>query len=171
MVQDSVMPSSASNIQERVINIAKLDVPTFEAVEADASLTQEAGMVVAASSLIGSLGYLFIGRFWLFLVAIAAGLVGWFVWSWLAAFIAQKLFKVTTTDTGEMLRTTGYAHGPRLLGIIPFLGFVGAIWSLVAVVVGMRQAGEMTTTQAVITALVGFLPYAIAMGIFTAILL
>jgi len=69
-----------------------------------------------------------------------------------------------------MLRTTGYAYAPRMLGIIPFLGFIGWIWSLVAVIIGMRQAGEMTTMQAVITAVIGFIPAIIALGIVTAIL-
>lgn len=159
---------------QRSMSIAKLDVPTFEIVEADESSTDEAGLVVAATAIIGSLGALFSGKLWLFIAGVIITLFGWFVWAWLSAFIAERVFNVQTTDTGEMLRTTGYAYAPQMLGVVPIigplLGFIGMIWSLVAVVIGMRQAGEMTTTQAVITAVIAFLPAIIAMGIVTAIL-
>jgi len=154
----------------RSMNVAKLDIPTIEAIEADESLTQEAGAVVALSTLVGSLGLLFTNGLWAFIASILIGLAGWAIWAWLAAFIAEKVFNIQTTNVGEMLRTTGYAYAPRMLGIIPFLGFIGWIWSLVAVIIGMRQAGEMTTMQAVITAVIGFIPAIIALGIVTAIL-
>jgi len=163
----AVIPARAL---QRSIGVSRLDVNTFEAAEADTSATAEAGVVVVVSSVIGALGSLFVNGLWGFIVTIAILLIGWFVWAWLSAFIAQKVFNVTTTDTGEMLRTTGYAYAPRVLGVIPFLGFIGAIWSLVAIIVGMRQAAEMTTTQAVITAVIGFLPAVIAMAIVTATL-
>ena len=169
------MAISPADALVRTVNVAKLDVPTFESVEADESLTQESGAVVAIVSLLGALGALFSGKIWLFIATIVISLIGWFIWAWLSAFIAQKVFNVETTDTGEMLRVTGYAYGPQALGVVPiigpFLGFIGMIWSLVAVIIGMRQAAEMTTTQAIITALIGFLPAIIALGIVTAILL
>ena len=163
----AVIPARAL---QRSIGVSRLDVNTFEAVEADTSSTAEAGVVVVVASVLGAFGSLFVNGLWGFIATIAILLIGWFVWAWLSAFIAQKVFNVTTTDTGEMLRTTGYAYAPRVLGIIPFLGFIGALWSLVAIIVGMRQAGEMTTVQAVITAVIGFLPAVIAMGIVTAML-
>lgn len=164
------MAISPADAAVRAVNIAKLDVPTFEEVEANESLTQEAGTVVAIVAVIGSLGHLFRGKLWLFIASIIILAIGWVIWAWLSAFIAQKVFDKQTTDTGEMLRTTGYAYAPQALGVIPFLGFIGMIWSLVAIVIGMRQAGEMTTLQAVITAVIGFLPAMIAMGVVTAIL-
>jgi hypothetical protein len=53
---------------------------------------------------------------------------------------------------------------------VPFLGFVGAVWSLVAVVVGMRQAAEMTTMQAIITCVIGFIPAVIGLGLVSALI-
>ena len=164
----SVDPSRAV---QRSIAVARHDIPTFEEVEADTSSTTEAGVVVVVASVIGSLGSLFTNGIGGFIATIVILLIGWFIWAWLSAFIAEKVFNVQTTDVGEMLRTTGYAYAPRVLGIVPFVGaFVGALWSLVAIVIGMRQAGEMTTTQAIITAVVGFLPAVIAIGIVGAIL-
>lgn len=155
---------------QRSIGVSMLNVDAFELIEADESATGEAGVVVVLATVIGSLGALFINGLWGFLITIALGLAGWFIWAWLAAFIAEKVFNIQTTDTGEMLRTTGYAHAPRVIGIVPFLGFIGALWSLVAVIVGMRQAGEMTTIQAILTAVIGFIPYLIGIGIVTAVL-
>lgn len=160
----------ASRALRRSLAIARLDVPTFEEVEADTSSTQEAGAVVVISSIIGSIGSLFINGLWGFISTIIILLIAWFIWAWLSAFIAEKMFNIQTTDTGEMLRTTGYAYAPRVIGIVPFLGFVGFLWSIVAIVIGMRQAGEMTTGQAVITTLIGALPGLIAVGIVTAVL-
>ena len=154
----------------RSIQIAKLDIPTFEAVEADTSSTQEAGAVVVVASIIGSLGNLFTGGLWGFIASIIILIAGWYIWAWLAAFIAEKVFDIQTTNTGEMLRTTGYAYAPRALGIIPFIGaFIGGIWSLVAIIIGMRQAAEMTTAQAIITAVVGFIPAIIGVGLVAAL--
>ena len=150
---------------QRSIDIARLDVPTFEEVEHDTSSTAEAGAVVVLSSIIGSLGGLFVNGLGGFLGWLIVLVAGWFIWAWLSAFIAENLFNVTTTNTGEMLRATGYAYAPRVIGIVPFLGFVAWVWSVVCVIVGMRQAGEMTTTQAVVTALIGALPALLGIGI------
>lgn len=160
----------ASRALRRSLAIARLDVPTYEEVEADTSSTAEAGAVVVVASVIGSIGSLFINGLWGFISWIIVLLLAWLIWAWLAAFIAERLFNVQTTDVGEMLRTTGYAYAPRVIGIVPLLGFVGFIWSIVAIVVGMRQAGEMTTGQAVITTLIGALPGIIGVGIISAIL-
>ena len=154
----------------RSIGVARLDTATIEEVEADTSATAEAGVVVVVSSIIGSVGSLFVDGLGGFLSWIAILIVGWFVWAWLSAFIAEKLFDVRTTDIGEMQRAIGYASAPRAIGLIPYLGFVAGIWTLVAFIVAIRQAGEMTTGQAIITALVGLIPAALAIGIVSAIL-
>ena len=151
----------------RAIAIARLDVSTFEEVEHERSLTREAAIIVLIASIIGSIGGPPTGMR-PFIANVLINVVGWFVWSAIVAFVAQKMFNATT-DRGEMLRTIGYAYGPRVLGLIPFLGFIGAVWSVVAVIVGIRQAGDFSTSKAVITALVGFIPYLISMGIIVAI--
>lgn len=159
-----------SRALSRSLAIAKLDVPTFEEVEHDTSCTPEAGAVAIGASIIGSVGSLFLNGLWGFIASIIVLIVGWFIWAWLSAFIAKQVFDVQTTDTGEMLRTTGYAYAPRVIGIVPLLGLVGIVWSIVAIVVGMRQAGEMTTIQAVITTLIGALPALIGVGLVAALI-
>ena len=156
---------------QRSIAVAQLDVPTFEEVEADYTSTDEAGAVVVAASAIGAIGGLFSNGLWGLIAFLLIQLIGWFVWAWLSAYIAERVFEVQTTDTSEMLRTTGYAYGPRVIGIIPWIGWIiGFVWSVIAIVVGMREAAELSTTQAVITTLVGIFPATIAMLIVMSIL-
>ena len=155
---------------QRSISIARLHVPTFEEVEADTSATGEAGAVLVASAVIGSVGSLFINGLWGFIASIIVMIAGWFVWAWSSAQIAERVFDVHTTDTGEMLRVLGYGSAPRAIGLIPFLGFVAMIWTLVTLVYGIRQAGEMTILGAVITGFLGLIPTAIAMGLVTVLL-
>lgn len=152
-----------STLVQRVVNVAKLDVPTFEEVEHNESLNQEAGIVVAVASAIGALGqFLTGGGFLGFILAIVMGIVGWLLWSLIVSLIASKVFG-GTTDFGEMLRATGYAWAPMA---IPFIGW---IWAIVAIVVGIRQAGDFSTGKAVITAIAGFIPWALGLGIITSV--
>lgn len=155
----------------RVIRAARLDVSLYNEVEADASLNREALMVViivtilaAVGSFVGSLFLSFeivpaiLGLAW----AIIWGIAGYYVWAYLTWFIGTRVFK-GTAEPGELLRTLGYATGPRALGvfaIIPCIGaipaFIGAIWSLVTGVVAVREALDTTTGNAIITVVIGW---------------
>jgi hypothetical protein len=139
--------------------MARLDVATFEEVEADDSSTFEAAAVLVVAAVIGSVGAAFVdGGFTGFLAWVIATIGGWYVWGWASAEVAERLFNVQTTDTGEMLRVIGYGSAPRAIGLIPWLGFVALLWTLIALVFGIRQAGEMTLAQSAITGIAGFLP-------------
>ena len=164
------MAVSLAGATARSFNTARFHIPTIEAIEADPTLTPEAAAVVGTTAVVGSLGQLFLGHVWFFITSIAIMLIGWCVWAFLSAFIAKTVFEKETTNTGEMLRTTGCAYAPMMLGVLPFVWFLGWLWAVAAIVVGMRQAGEMTTTQALVTTLIGALPAVIAMGIVTATL-
>lgn len=156
---------------QRSINIARLEAATFEQVEADESSTLEAGAVLVAAAVIGSVGSLFVdGGFTGFLAWMIATIGGWYVWAWASAEIAKRLFNVHTTDTGEMLRVLGYGSAPRAIGLIPFLGFVALIWTLVTLIFGIRQAGEMTTAQATLTGFIGLVPTLLAYITISAVL-
>ena len=78
-----------------------------------------------------------------------------------------------TATWGELLRTLGFAQSPRILlvlGIIPVLGrlvvLVVGIWTLVTGVVAIRQALDITTGKAIVTAVVSL----IAIIVVTAVL-
>jgi hypothetical protein len=156
---------------ERMIGAAKLDVRAFEEVEADRGATSQAVVVVVLSSLAGgvAVGDGLRGL----VVGTVAGLVGWVVWAWLVSVIGTRWLAETDTraDTGELLRVIGFATAPgilRVLGVVPLLAtlvlVVTAVWTLIAVVVGVRQALDYrSTARAVAVCLIGWI---VQVGIF-----
>ena len=154
----------------RVVRAAMLDVKFYNEAEADTNLTQEALMVVILVSIAagigsflggilgGGLGAAFIGL----ILAVVIGVLGYYVWAYVTYFVGTSLFG-GTADVGELLRTLGYASGPRVLSILSFIPCVGwlislagAIWALVAGVIAVREALDFDTTKAVITVIIGW---------------
>ena len=95
--------------------------------------------------------------------------VAWILWSIITYFVGVNVFKGTAT-VGDLLRTLGFAQAPGVLyviGIIPFLGglvsFAVAIWILIAGIIAIRQALDISTGKAVITAIIGWLVLVIPM--------
>ena len=160
----------ARSITDRMIGAATLDVPTYEEVEADTTATGQAATVVALAAVASAIGA--IGQGGAGIIGMLVGtLLGWALWSWITYFIGTKFFGGTAT-WGELARTIGFAQTPRLLlilGIVPIIGgiieFVVAIWLLVAGIVAIRQALDVTTGKAVLVAIIGWLvaiiPFAI----------
>lgn len=98
-----------------------------------------------------------------FINGLVGALLGWVVWSALTFFVGTRLFG-GEADMGEMLRVIGFAQAPRLLSVfsfIPCLGgiisFAGAIWSLVAAFIGIREGLDLDTNKTLLTILVAFL--------------
>ena len=154
-------------IVDRMIGAARLDVDTYEEVEADQSATGQAALVVvivAIASAIGSIGDGGIG----IITGLLSAIVGWLLWAGITYVIGDKVFGGTAT-WGELLRTLGFAQAPGVLlvlGIIPLLGglvhaAVG-IWMLVAGIIAIRQALDFSTGRAILTAIIGWIPLAIA---------
>ena len=150
---------------ERMIGAAKLDARVYEEVEADRSATMQALGVVVLASVAGGIG---VGEGVRGLVlGTVAGLLGWLIWAWLIYFIGTRWLPEpgTRADMGELLRTIGFATSPgilRVLGIVPVLGpavfVVTTVWTLVAVVVAVRQALDYrSTARAVGVCAIGWL--------------
>jgi hypothetical protein len=158
------------SMTDRMRGAALLDVPTYEEVEHDTgAMGQAAGVValVAVASGIGSIGRGSVG----ILFGVVWAFVTWAIWSGVTYFIGTALFRGKAT-WGEVLRTVGFAQSPGIflvLGIIPFVGrlvrLVVAIWMLVTVIVALRQALDVTTGKAVLTALIGWIVIMIPMWI------
>ena len=154
-------------IVDRMIGAARLDVDTYEEVEADQSATGQAALVVVMVAIASAIGSLGDGG-----IAIVTGLlsaiVGWLLWAGITYVIGDKVFGGTAT-WGELLRTLGFAQAPGVLlvlGIIPLLGglvqAVVGIWMLVAGIIAIRQALDFSTGRAILTAIIGWIPLAIA---------
>jgi len=154
----------------RVVRAAMLDVDLYEEVEADTTLTQEALMVVILVSIASGVGGFLagviggdIGAAVLGLIlGVVMGVLGYYIWAYVTYFVGTNLFE-GTADVGEMLRTLGYASGPRVLGVLAFIpclgplaALVGALWALVTGVVAVRQALDFDTGKAILTVIIGW---------------
>lgn len=126
------------SLVDRMIRAAKLDVALYEEVEADTMATNPALMVVliaaAAAAISGAIGGLITGGVKGFLAGLVLPpigmVVGYYLWAYLTYYIGVNFFG-GTADLGEMLRTIGFAHTPRVLGIVGFIPCLGWIISFI----------------------------------------
>jgi Yip1 domain len=144
----------------RLIGAAMLDSGTYEEVEADRGATVQAIAVVVLASLAAGVGARGAAGTRPVLAFFAVGtFISLAVWAAFAALTYQVGSRVlpvpeTRVDTGELLRTLGFAAAPGLLQVFAvFTGltipiFVMAIgWTLVASVVAVRQALDYSSTR------------------------
>lgn len=154
---------------ERILGVLRLDSQTFEDIEHDPSALTQAVLVVLAVALAGAISGLLssiIGEgqtFFAIIGPIVGAFVGWFLWALVVTLVGTVAFK-GQADLNEMLRVTGFAYAPQLLnllGFIPCLGalvtLVGWIWSLVAMVIAIRQGLDVDNTTAIVTAVIGWI--------------
>jgi hypothetical protein len=166
-----------------MVRAAALDLEFYNRAESSPGLTSQALAVVVVANALAAVGS-WIGyentagqdlwnsaRGWLgigdFPIPAEGGLpvmiglgvlfavIGWVAWAAVTSMIGRRVFK-GTTDMGEMLRVLGFAQAPRVIGVIPFLGPVAAVWVLVASVVAIREGLDCSTGSAVGTAIGGW---------------
>jgi hypothetical protein len=155
-----------ASLTERMLGAAKLDVATYEEVEADTTATPQAMLVVVLANLAAGVGVwreVGIGGL---LVTTLISLVGWYAWAFVTYFVGTRFLPgaQTQADVGQLLRPIGFSATPgliRVLGIVPgfnwFLSLVAALWMLVAMVVAVRQALDYDSTgRAVAVCLIGW---------------
>ena len=168
---------------ERMIGAAKLDVNTYEEVEADKGATGQALLVVLLVTVASFVGTLLLGEdvdvVRALIVGIIRGVVGWAVWALFTMLIGTTLLKTeqTQADWGELARTTGFAQTPGIFYVLVFIPAVGAvialvafIWSIVAMVIGVRQALDYTSTwRAFFVVLLAAIPSLVLTGVVVAL--
>jgi len=167
-----------------MIRAAALDPEFYDRAESTTSMTRQALVVVIVANALAAVGS-WIGfentaggdlwsgaRRWMglgdfpipdgggifFVVGLGVlfAVLGWIVWAVTTSFVGGRIFK-GTTDVGEMLRVLGFAQAPRVIGVIPYLGPVAAVWVLVASVVAIREGLDFSTGRAIGTAIGGWL--------------
>jgi hypothetical protein len=153
---------------DRVLGAARLDVRTYEEVEADTTATPQAMAVVALAALASGVGAMGRGGPGVGATLVGA-LVGWVVWACLIWVIGAMLLpeRQTEADAGQLLRTIGFAASPGLLlvfRLLPLVGivvvFVVWIWQLATTVVAVRQALDYESTpRAIAVCLIGWVIY------------
>lgn len=168
------------------MGVLTLKAPVYKQIAEDKSATTTAAIIVVVVSALAGLISAFLGAlpggsgtgivtaFLYAVVTVIVALIAWVVGSWLTAFVATTFFK-GKTDTGEMMRVTGYTRIFGILGIIPILGIVGVILSIIGNVIGIREAAGFDTTKAILTAIIAgvivFIVVAILTGIFVGIVM
>lgn len=164
--------TTSHTFTERIVGAARVDPVIYNEVEHDTSATGQAAMVVAFVAVCSAIGNLGGGGPGM-VGAVVSALTGWLLWSGVTYLIGDKLLGGTAT-WGELLRAVGFAHAPGfflILAVVPFFGwlvrFVVGIWMLVCGIVAIREALDVSTAKAIITAILGWL----AMAILTFILL
>ena len=152
----------------RMMRAASLDSHLYEEVEADSSAILQAISIVILVSIVRGISTLTeadnalsgIG------IGVVGGLISWSVWAFITYIIGVKLLRTEATNSswGELARVTGFAQTPGLLFILVLIPVVGQyialpvlLWQLFAMVVGIRQALDYTSTlRAVSVVLIGF---------------
>ena len=143
---------------DRMLGALRLQSDVYEEVEADQKATGEAAFIVVATSLVsGAVNGVLTGASSGFFGALGS-LLGWAFYAWVAYLVGVKLFPgpQTKSNWGELARTLGYANTARFLilfelvpGLQALTRLVVAIWVLVATVVALRAALDITTGRAV----------------------
>lgn len=164
------MATGYRSMTERMKGAALLQVDVYEEVEHDVTATSQAAGVVAIVAVCAAIGGVD-GGVGGILANMVGAFVGWLIWSGITYLIGTSIFQGVAT-WGELLRTIGFAQSPGVLyvlGIIPVIGGLAKfglwIWLLVTGLVAIRQALDVTTGKAVVTALLGWLSYVVVGGL------
>lgn len=169
---------SSRSLVDRMVGAARLDAAIYEDVERDQDATQQALIVVALAAIAGAIGSIGDGGAGGIILGLISAILGWIIFSALAYFVGTRLVpaRETSATLGELLRTLGFAQTPNILavvGFIPVLGplaaLVAAVWTLVASIVAIRQALEMSTGRAIAVALLSVLVWVIIVTIIAAV--
>lgn len=166
-------------LPDQMIRAARLDVNLYEEVEADTNQTTNAMIVVLIAAVATAIGSAWGGG--ANVAALVVGgligpLVGWVIGTGCIYFIGTRLFGGTAT-WGEVMRTMGFAQAPGVLNIFRFvpglgalIGFIAAIWGIVAAVIAIRQALDVSTGKAIVAGIIGGILGAIPTAIILAAL-
>lgn len=140
-------------IIERLTRVLKLDSAVFKEIAEDESATGTAVGVSALAAAIGGISSdtnLIAG----IIVGAISGVIGLFIWTGLV-FVTGKLFGGKAPYI-KLVRPIGYASAPFALSIIPFLGLIGLVYSLVIQIRAVREVNEVGDGSAVATVLLPF---------------
>lgn len=134
-------------------------------------------LLATVSRLLGSTMILLINRATIATLLVALlldGLImvsGYYFWTFVVWKAGQWLKPIDPTYR-ELLSPIGFAYAPQVfnfLTLMPLLGhpieLVLAIWSLLAVIVAVRQGLDIKTRQAALMSILGWVPLQLAIGV------
>jgi hypothetical protein len=161
---------TSPTLMQRIMGVITLKAPVYKDIASDPKATPQARNVVIIVAILaaifnGATGVIFgnglIAGIVLAVIALASVLISWFIGAWALAFVAKTFFK-GQTETQNMLRVTGFTTVFQVvtyvLGIIPCVGAIGAligsILQIIGNIIGIREAGGLDTTKAILTAII-----------------
>ncbi len=155
-------------MMDRLLGVLTLKAPVYKQIAEDNSATTTAAIIVVVMALLsGILGAAVLGAMGPSVAGspssvgfavrtIVSAILGWLIGSWVIAFVAG-LFG-GKTDTSEMLRVFGFTQIFTILAIIPVCGAIaGLVLSIIAAVIGIREAAGFSTGKAILTGIVAFI--------------
>ena len=140
---------------ERLKGAILLHPNAYADVEADHTALKQSVGVVLLSSCCVTLGAHGSESAITLATVMAASLLAWVVWSWIAFAVGTTLLRTTQTeaDWAQVLRTTGFATAPGLIaaaGILrPLAGiavFIAIVWTIVAFTTAVKEALDYSST-------------------------
>ncbi|MDH3517663.1 MAG: YIP1 family protein [Acidimicrobiia bacterium] len=136
---------------DRLKRALKLDGAVYGEIAADPAGTGQALLVTAVAFAIGGLSGdgSFFGNV---IGSLVAGVIGLIIWAGVVLLMG-KLFSGQATYT-DLIRGLGLTAAPFALGVIPFLGILGLVYSLVMQVRAVRELHKISDGAAVVIVLV-----------------
>jgi len=180
-----ISPSSLKGVvtMDRIMGVITLRAPTYREIADDPNATTPAAIIVAVVSFLTGLfqGYILPGpngtvitgqvvnTIISAIIVTVFGLIAWAFSAWVLAFVARWFGG--KTNTMEMLRVTGFVaifglvsvalvlvlFLPVLACLVGIIGLVAAVLRLLGYIVGVREAAEFSTGNAIITAIVAII--------------
>ena len=146
----------------RLFGALKLDASVYEEVEHDTTaLGQAATVVLLASFSQGVAAFEEVGAGGA-LASVVGSFLGWGIGAGIVWVIGVKIMNCTS-DYGELLRTLGFATAPGILGALGVLPLGSGEWvlgllifalSVVAAVIAVRQALDVSTGRAIVVCII-----------------
>ncbi len=157
---------------DRIIGVITLKADKYREIAHDEAATGQATIIVVVMALISAVvGAVLLGAvasslppgsqmgspIGFMIRTFVNAIISWLVGSWVIAFVSATFFG-GKTNTSEMLRVFGYTQVFQIFGIVPCIGtIVALILSVVAAIIGIREASEFDTTKAILTGIVAFI--------------
>ena len=175
MILLALKGSCEMNYFQRLKKAIFLDVAFYEEVEKDKKFTDQAMMTVALVSVVQ--GLMIAGFAPIALVqGILGSLIRFIIWAFFIAFVGTRILPEpeTESNTGELIRTLGFAYAPGLLVVLKifpiinmFVDPVVVILQLAAMTIAVRQALDFNSTvRAVGVCIVAFILMIVALTLF-----
>ncbi|MBI3967501.1 MAG: YIP1 family protein [Chloroflexi bacterium] len=155
----------------KMLRAAKLEIGLYDEVRHESASTSEAFQAIVIIAISAGLGRAIgsldrgIGVAGATLaVAVVAALISWVVMSVATYFVATAILGGKASP-GALLRVLAFAEAPTVLNLLRFVPILGTVvvsltfgWTLITLIVALRQALDVGTGRAIATAVLAFIP-------------